>query len=155
MPTILVLVGFHAGLFLSETLCCYTSMKRIALMLILIMPSFGWAENYLCIVEQSTGFKYMNGKWQSVTFNPVSKYLVSTEDLQVNPFGDEAPSYLNCEDTENDFICLKGWGRGVGAFEMSKPSLRFMATHAPRYYIFKLDNPNGTPWMEIGTCSKF
>ena len=29
MPTLLVIVGFHAGLFLSETLCCYSFMDKL------------------------------------------------------------------------------------------------------------------------------
>ena len=41
MPTILILVGFHAGLFLSETLCCYGFMDKlltIVIVLILLIP---------------------------------------------------------------------------------------------------------------------
>ena len=38
------------------------------LILYLMLPSWGWADNYLCIAEQAAGFKTIDGLHQATIF---------------------------------------------------------------------------------------
>ena len=126
-------------------------MKRIALMLILIMPSFAWAENYLCISDKVTGFKFMDDTWQTTGFKTGDKYIVSTEALTVTKFGEQGPLHIKCESSPEIFFC----DYSFGLFRMNPKNLRYMLNWPVGVYEFPNPDNSGTPYMEIGTCSKF
>ena len=63
-------------------------MRRFAFALCVILPSWGWAENYLCIADETTGFAKRDGRYQQTDFT-LNKYVVNSETKTVNIFGVE------------------------------------------------------------------
>lgn len=120
-------------------------------MLILIMPSFAWAENYLCISDKATGFKFKDGTWQTTGFKSGDKYIVSTEDLTVTEFGEESPIHIKCKSSREIFFC----DHNFGIFHMNPKNFRYMLTWPIGAYVYPNEDNSGTPYLEIGTCSKF
>ena len=132
-------------------------MTRFLLIFILITPGWVWGEKYLCIADAATGFKFQNGKWAVVSFVAKHKYIVTSdlENSTVHRFGHSDPMYTVCANKDAELFCSATSVPGIGAFEMSKNTLRYMVTYTSRNYIYRLDEfGNGTPFMEIGKCSK-
>lgn len=51
-------------------------MKRIALIFMLMTPSWAWAENYSCITDGAAGFKVENEECEPTVFTGGNKYIV-------------------------------------------------------------------------------
>ena len=123
-------------------------IHRLALILLLIAPSWAGAENFLCISEKSTGLKFLGGSWQTADFTPGDKYLVNVKDLTLSRFGDPNP-LDGCTNGSILFNCASGSDR----FTLNKQNLRYMLSFHELGYVVGLDS--GTPYIEIGTCSSF
>ena len=122
-------------------------MKLIALTLLLMAPGFSWAENYICVPDQATGFSTETGKYE-ITKLESKRIIISTEDKTLSLFGEgifNNECYVNqfqvmCEETFLDF-------------KMSRDLLRFIAYH--KSYGYVVGAGFDTPHIAIGTCSEF
>ena len=122
-------------------------MKRFVLILCLMLPSWGWADNYLCIAEQAAGFKTIDGRHQATEFKTEDKYLVSEATGNVTRFGEKAPLFTACKSMTRSITC-----DGSEQFILNKDNIRFMYYATSWGYVYNMtDNPH----IEIGTCSKF
>ena len=126
----------------------FNMIPRLALILLLIAPSWAGAENYLCISEKSTGLKFFSGSWQTTDFTTGDKYVVDVEALTLSRFGDPNP-LDGCTDGSILFNCASGRDR----FTLNKQNLRYMLSFYDLGYVVGVDG--GTPYIEIGTCSSF
>ena len=72
-------------------------MKRFVLILCLMLPSWGWADNYLCIAEQAAGFKTIDGRHQATEFKTEDKYLVSEATGNVTRFGKKSAAVYSMQ----------------------------------------------------------
>jgi hypothetical protein len=116
-------------------------------------------EQFLCIPDQSTGFRFSDGRWARVGFRTEEKYLVrrAKEDEARLPakwvvieVGNDFPMTW-CEDDFGDGDWLY-WDGGLTTWRMSKKTLRFMAVYLYGYVDGK-DNNDNTPALYIGKCS--
>ena len=105
------------------------------------------ADNYLCISKLSTGFKYKDGAWNTVNFRE-DKYIVSVEKRTVNLFGGQT-----LMDECNLYGPMLECSVGANSFYMTIDKLKYQRVNGGGGYLF--DNRSGTPFIEIGTCSKF
>ena len=105
------------------------------------------AQNYLCISQLSTGFKYKNDAWKTVDFNE-AKYIVSVETMTVSHFGGDV-FMGDCKFYGDMLAC----NDGANSFYVTTDMLRYQRVNAGGSYLF--DITTGTPFIEIGTCSKF
>lgn len=121
----------------------------ITLFLLIFSGSIGLsAENYLCISQLSTGFKYKNDAWETVNFNE-GKYIVSVETMTVSHFGGDV-FMGDCKFYGLMLAC----NDGANSFYITTDRLRYQrVSTAGGSYLF--DIKTGTPFIEIGTCSKF
>ena len=125
-------------------------MLRIALILVLMTPSWAWAENYLCLPTKITGFHFVNDKWETGVMDTGDlKYIVSIDNKSVSEFGEAEPIHTDCGMVSDIMLCTKGFGE----FNMGIETLRYMRTLP--YVDYLLGATGGTPNIEIGTCSKF
>ena len=123
-------------------------MRLVALILILIVPTWAVADNYLCITEKATGFAKQNGKFDIANFSGGQKYIVNTEDATVSAFG-EGIIAKKCI-VEKKYV---GCSRENIEFNMHRDKLNFMLYAITYGYVWEgLDD---TPHIAIGTCSKF
>ena len=53
-------------------------MRWFAFVLCVILPSWAWADNSLCIADETTGFAKRDGRYQQTDFTP-NKYVVNSE----------------------------------------------------------------------------
>jgi hypothetical protein len=123
-------------------------MKLTALILILLAPSFSWAENYLCITDKSTGFiKKETGDYEITKFAE-EKYIISTEDKTLSLFGEKVLN-RDCSINSERVACHSK----QTDFNMHRDNLLFMVYHKTYGYVW--GNVNDTPNIAIGTCSEF
>jgi hypothetical protein len=73
------------------------SIRRFALIMCLMLPSWGWADNYLCVAERAVGFAVRGGVFQETFFNMNTKYLMSTEKRTLSFFGGDGPYVEDCD----------------------------------------------------------
>ena len=132
------------------------NMRLIVFILLLIAPSLSWAEKYLCIAEDASGFIYRDviKKWENTAINPqATKYLVSFTDRTVSKFGEEDYEHEECYfffiESKKVFYCNDGFGE----FQMGEKSMKYLRTSP--YYDYVMGETSSTPHIEIGTCSKF
>ena len=127
-------------------------MKRIALILTLMMPSWAWTQNYLCIGEQTTGFIYQNNKWDETSFSD-EKFIVKIENKKptVTKFGEKGVIFVpsDCVITTNFVSCSSFFGQ----FKIRTDNLLFLYTYTIGYVENK--GEDNTPLIQVGTCSKF
>lgn len=126
-------------------------MRLVALILILIAPTWAAAEKYICLAEKASGFGYLNGEWIGTKLTANEKYLVSFDERKVSIFGRDTGGHENCNFLH--FGSIIYCQEGFGTFIMNKKNLRFMSSHPFIDYV--RGNTEGTPNITIGTCSKF
>ena len=123
-------------------------MRFIALILILIAPTWAVADNYLCITDKATGFAKQNGKFDIANFSSGQKYIINTKDATLSAFG-EGTIAKKCIVRINHVSC----GNETVDFNMHRDKLNFMHFHKTYGYVWEgLDD---TPLIAIGTFSKF
>lgn len=123
-------------------------IQRLALILLLIAPSWAGAGNYLCIADEATGFKTIGGTFKATAIIAGDKYIVSEDDGTVTKFGQTTPIFSGCVNSDASISC----GIGLGEWLLGKKQMRFM------HYAISWGFPFGfedVPYIEIGTCSKF
>ncbi len=134
-------------------------------------PLIGSAEQYLCVVEKTTGFKYNKASksWESVNFTAGTKYIISKDDTKlpvdysrfkftVKEMGDKHPLYWCEDDFGLDILSCTG----PGDFRFNRENGRFVLAFTAGYYnvgiewIIEITDENSdTPLMSIGKCSSF
>lgn len=76
-------------------------MKCLIIVLIIFTPSLCSAAgpmNFLCTVEETTGYVWRNEKWETHSFKDSgAKYIASIEDQTLTEFGDSDPIFKKCE----------------------------------------------------------
>ena len=107
------------------------------------------AANYLCIPTKITGFYFENGNWDTTGIKANSKYVVSKDRLTVSEFGKNELIQEYCSTVGDTMYC----DEYLGEFNINFKTLRYMRT-AP-YYDYIRGGKQGTPFIELGTCSKF
>ena len=141
-----------------------TNMRLVALIQILIAPTWAVADAYICLGEKSTGFIYdkNSNSWETRYFNAGNaKYLVSTEKKTVRLFGREKALFDNCvagsAKTKSGkktkiFFC----GAPDGDLIMSTDALKFTYSGVGfDYAVGEMREGVGTPVLTIGTCTIF
>ena len=130
-------------------------MRLITLIFLLIFPCWAVANQYICITEDAAGFYYNEdlNKWKSTRITSDIKYLVSLKDMNVKQFGKEVFIFEECSEATVYGIPIMMCLEDFGEFQMGVKTLKFLRTIP--YFNVAMDNPAGTPNMEIGTCSKF
>jgi hypothetical protein len=123
---------------------------------------------YLCIVDQSTGFQFRDGKWRSVDFIAGSKYIVRRVRLGeldnvskgatwgVYEHG-ETYAVAGCrEPGENTYGVLGGRliCTGYAKVAISRDTLRFQIVYEGNYVTpARPEGDSDTPSVAIGRCS--
>ena len=117
------------------------------------LPTFGFAEQFLCIAEKASGFIHDGKQWKESIFNSDKKYLVDFKKGTVSLFGESEPIHRACEKYRHHgkqmFDCVTNFGE----FRMSSDTMKYMITLPFVDYV--IDKTAGTPHIEIGTCTKF
>ena len=136
-----------------------TNMRLVALILILIAPTWAVADQYICIPEKSVGF-YLNEdskQWDIIEFTTNEKYLVSLETNRVTLFWQADILFETCEvvtlvgDSEAEvFLCNED--TKLGEFMMSEATLRFQRYVS--YFDYVTNVGTGTLLVQQGTCAK-
>ena len=123
-------------------------MKRISLIFVLMLPSWAWAENYLCISDEAAGFRVENEKYKATIFAGGTKYIVSVDNKTVTKHGSGYSFFKNCENYDDSLHCNTS---GITIL-VHKKNLRFMRFNRTYGYAYKNEDQ---PYIEIGTCTKF
>ena len=122
-------------------------------------------ERYLCVPDNSTGFKYnKNSKtWEQANFSTNDKYIVTQSDdkrcaFKVTRFGDTSRISC-CEQGFNESGCLHC--EGMITFYFNKKNGTYLLPHVLGYFsvlpggFFETDEKSDTPYIQIGKCSPF
>ncbi len=147
-------------------------MKRYLLspvLLFLLLTNAALAEEYLCIADMATGFRYnQNDKsWEGSGFRVNdSRYLISILEnnaaYSVKRFG-ETGVMSRCKDGFNEIGNL--FCEGTFDISFNKNNGRFVLTHTFGYFnvladsereselMRNSDQESATPFIEIGNCS--
>ena len=122
-----------------------------------------WNAEFLCVADQSTGFKLNGTKWEETSFITDSKYIVnSVKNLHYEwawrPFVYkrdspgmvcelyEASEYL--DDDADELVCASA----IQTFNMNLETQRFFFVYRAGY--IDGNDAGDTPHIEIGTCAK-
>ena len=125
-----------------------TNMRFIALILILIAPTWAVGDNYLCITDKATGFAKKNGKFDIANISSGQKYIFNTEDATLSLFG-EGTLARKCIVEKKYALC----SNEIVEFNMHRNKLKFMVYQISYGYVW--ETTDDTPQIAIGTCSKF
>ena len=110
------------------------------------------AETYVCVGEQSTGFKWSGSEWQRAGFLPdkfvVSKTETQSEYIVTQPGSDRIVHRCNAEAGSRQMFC----GGPAYNFAFNFESLRFQEYHGTGY--IQGDAFGSTPYIMIGRCTK-
>lgn len=130
--------------------------KLIIITLSLFFTNAAYAESYLCISDQSTGFWYnkQSKEWVKANFKSGDKFLVK----QIK--GEWRWTRFGLEDNDGDKTSCSGFNdyglsRCSSSFQtitFSRKSLRF-EMHTFGTYAFNTASLIVTPGVIIGTCS--
>lgn len=149
---------------------CFGAILAFALGSIVAVVAGGWigharADEWLCVAQQATGFKWLNERWTQTNFTVEGDSFVVAEvephqnfsggetvGVEVTHLGDDYPRH-NCppffaEDSEG--IACGGLGYG---FVFNRKALRFQEYYGLGY-VDGEDAPGNTPSITIGTCTK-
>ncbi len=134
-------------------------MKRIILAATIAATTLAGAasaEQYVCQVEQSTGFTIVQGEWKQVPFVDGDQFLINTDTMIVSQFGqggsfydgddcvllgDNSPEYMRCLPNDEVF----GMTFGIS-------SMRFIITS--HGYVTGDGDDRSDPFVSIGTCAE-
>jgi len=147
-------------------------MKKFLLSSVLSFPlliNATFAEDYLCIADMATGFKYNQDdkSWEGSGFRVKdSRYLISLLEnnaaYNVKRYG-QTSVMSRCKDGFSDIGNL--FCEGTFDISFNKNNGRFVLTHTFGYFnvlpdskgdselIRKSDRESATPFIEIGNCS--
>ena len=128
-------------------------MRNSAFIFFILSPFASFAEQYICMGEQVTGFIYENDAWTDTKLTSDEKYLVSFEKKSVSIFGEADPIHTNCEFRRAAGKLLLRCDEDFGEFLMSSDTMKYQRTVPWIDYV--VDETKGTPHIEIGTCAKF
>ena len=139
------------------------------MLIFLLLINATFAEDYLCIADMATGFRYnQNDKsWEGSGFRVKdSRYLISPLEnnaaYNVKRFG-ASIVMSRCKDDFNEVGNL--FCKGTLDISFNKNNGRFVLTHTFGYFnvlpdsnddselIRKSDQESATPFIEIGMCS--
>jgi len=121
-------------------------------------------ERYLCVAEQSTGFKFdkSTNSWKSTDFLVENKFIILSDEPDLYTIHEFRSEILKvpCEVFKNGF--LNCW-ISTGRVRFNKKTMRFIHSMSVGYIEegleivegFTMTAEGNTPYMEIGTCSKF
>lgn len=132
------------------------------ILLVFLLSSNAYAEErWLCIAEQSSGFKYNKSSksWVSTTFITESKYIISGKDGKF--FVKDLSNNLlvtDCKDGPSKSVVIDcKEGILFKKFTFNKNNGRFILSSPFGYVVtpFDSDEKTDTPYMEIGKCSSF
>ena len=123
-------------------------MRMVALIMCLLLPSWGWADNYLCIADETTGFAKRDGRYQQTDFTP-NKYVVNSEAKTVSAFGIEGNYMSGCDVTSETVLCKEIYAD----FLMHRQKMKFMLYVKSYGYVW--ETIEDSPHIAIGTCSQF
>ena len=128
------------------------------------------AEQYLCIADGATGFKYDETKktWNEASFKiQDAKYVISSPDnaaathaYRVMKLGESTPT-ATCEQDFNDPGYLFCSGQlGTADFRFNRKNGRYLLSFFHGYYSVLPESKtpeamSDTPFIEIGKCSPF
>jgi hypothetical protein len=143
---------FGFNIDINRYFCMNIRMRLVALILILIAPTWAAADNYLCISDKTVGFtKRDDGKggfWDEGSFSSGTKFTFSTEKAELSAFG-VGTIIGNCDVTRRSIFCQNQ----TVNFNLNRKNLKFMLVKSTYGYVW--DGEDDTPHMAIGTCSKF
>lgn len=136
----------------------------LAAFVILLSATSAVAEQYVCIAEHTTGFRYNRSSesWSPVTFLASKKLVVTVSkssdyEFEVKTLGSkyDFPEFT-CEDAFNEYGYL--FCEGFGEFRMNKNTLRFQSYYPIGYVAADFDEEHqatNNPSLTIGKCSSF
>lgn len=127
-------------------------MKNLALILTLIVaPSWAWAENYLCVSEESVAITAPKNDWKRSRVED-KKFIVSMEEKTVRLFGGELIT-LDCTTPLRTLLYCSG---PSGQFHVNTKRLKFLYGRTDPMFIVE-DGPGNIwyPFIQVGSCSKF
>lgn len=109
---------------------------------------------WICVADLSTGFKYMDGHWQIVTFNVAKhRYIISQDATETYHFIQVGESVgTECAlgaYAANYIYCATGFDRAT----INTQTLRFSYSYFAGYVQGVDSDSADTPMVEIGTCS--
>jgi hypothetical protein len=141
----------------------------LPVLLNLLFGAVAFAEDYLCIADMATGFRYNEGSknWEESSFRlKNSKYLISGLEkgaaYNVKHLGG-SDVMSRCKDDFNDIGSL--FCKGTFDIKFNKINGRFVLTYTFGYFnvlpgiqsdsvsIRKSDQGSETPFLEIGKCT--
>ena len=121
-------------------------------------------EQYLCVVDQSTGFKYNSQlkTWDATNFTADKKYILSVsrkpgDAFKITQVGSKFPVGF-CKQGFNESELLFCDMISTGEFKFNRVNGRFLLSHPFGYYNvgsskhFQAEEGN-TPYLSIGKCS--
>jgi hypothetical protein len=130
-------------------------LVRTFLAMLLVSATAGHAsaaETYVCVGEQSTGFKWSGSEWQRAGFLPdkfvVSKTETQSEYIVKQPGSDRIVHRCRAEAGSRQMFC----GGPAYNFAFNFESLRFQEYHGTGY--IQGDSFGSTPYIMIGKCTK-
>jgi hypothetical protein len=130
----------------------------------LFFPSYGTAEQYLCVPDKITGFDYNSTtkEWDYARFKTNFQYIIApAKDRQfsyaVTKIGDKEPN-IYCENELNDGGYLFCNLLGI-SMVFNKINRRYLIISQEGYVsagVGGMTDPGiGAPWVQIGKCSPF
>ena len=141
----------------------------VPVLLTLLVTNLTFAEDYLCVADLATGFRYNqnNESWEESSFKlKKSRYLISLREkgsgYDVKRFS--GPDVMSrCKDDFDEIGSLSC--KGTFDIKFNKVNGRFILTYSFGYFnvipeskidsdlIRQSDQGSETPFMEIGRCS--
>lgn len=128
-------------------------MRYSAFIFFILSPFASFAEQYICMAEQAAGFIYKNDAWTDGKLTSDNKYLVSFEKKSISIFGEAEPIHTNCEIFKVAGKRVLNCYEDFGEFLMSSDTMKYQ--RAVPWFDYVIEETNGTPNIEIGTCVKF
>jgi hypothetical protein len=144
--------------------------SRTALILAvgLLTTTPAWAEGWLCVAENATGFAYNaeRDEWDQTRFSTDEKWVISKFPVPADPsrqvwvwrvmgLGENFVEY-RCNDSPSEgWLLCEPTGGGDNAFRFNHKHLRFLRGHMYGYVdaVEKDGERPLTPYIEIGKCT--
>ena len=137
-------------------------MKLFALVILSMMTTVANADPWVCHIDQSTGFVFKNGHWQTATFvfedgkyilrklNKDDFYYRGENKYGLFGLGTDLLG-MPCSEASNTevFFC----GDATRQFNFSTQSGKFLMTFLSGYWESETDDEPDSPQIAIGRCS--
>ncbi len=150
-------------------------MKKLIILIIftaiilsfnLISSSVTHAEQFLCVADLATGFKFNSASksWENANFNVSSeKFIISKSEIdkqsyKVTLMGEKVEQAV-CEEDFNEAGIL--FCDGFSEYRFNKNNGRYVKVYLIGYYTYTAgstmfgEDGKNTPHIEIGKCSQF